>query len=548
MKKMRLHQTELRRRAEDIATGKISDKKTVAHITPGGGKSLAAAVFCRELIKHKKINRVVWICPRTSLSRQAADGFKDPDFNPFYSARMADNVAPLFRDINLGRVCYTTTYQSVISRPELHLSELAPHRYLVILDEPHHLKVEGEEDEDEEELDESAWIEAIRPIVEGATHTLLMTGTIERHDQKRIPFIDYEEDGDRVYPKKDIFYSRYDALIEESIVPIQFTYANGWAEYEDDDGKHKVEISLAEGKEISKVIQTFLSKTAFRDQLLKKGLDHWIEARKRYPSRAIVICASQAMARSVAEQIEKLYKGVKVALAISEDGIESQKAIKAFRRREFGDVLVTVGMAYEGLDVPDCKHLICLTDYRSTPWLEQAFARVTRVDYRAIAAGITYQDQKAYIFVPDDPKMKAVVTHLEEEQDRGLAVRKQQAEQEEENEEQLDDEDERGASGPGSTFKPLGAGATGLSTGTLGMSVITDESAETIPEVAVESEKEIRKKIEMLTRRRDIIKRLPKGSTNKLLYSQFGKSRSKMSETELKKVLTYLESLHSYGK
>lgn len=545
MKKMRLHQTELRRRAEDIASGKVQDKKTIAHITPGGGKSLAAAVFSRVLIKHKKINRVVWICPRTSLARQAADGFKDPDFNPFYSARVADNVAPLFRDINLGRVCYTTTYQSVIARPELHLSELAPYSYLVILDEPHHLKVDDEEGS-EEEAESSAWIEAIKPIVQGAAHTLLMTGTIERHDKQRIPFIDYEEDGDRVFPKKHIFYSRYEALVEESIVPIEFTYANGWAEYEDDDGKHKVEISLAEGKEVSKVIQTFLSKTSFRDQLLKKGLDHWLVARKRYPSRAIVICASQAMARSVAEQIEKLYKGVKVALAISEDGIESQRAIKAFRAQEYGDVLVTVGMAYEGLDVPDCKHLICLTDYRSTPWLEQAFARVTRVDYKAIAAGIPYAEQKAFIFVPDDPRMKAVVTHLLEEQDRGLLVRQKQQEENGEQEE-LDDEDTDGYSGPGSTFKPLGAGATGLSTGTLDISVITDESSEVIPQVAVESEKEIRNKIEMLARRRDILRRLPKGSTNKLLYSQFGKSRSKMSETELKKVLTYLESLQSYG-
>lgn len=544
MKKMRLHQTELRRRAEDIATGKISDTKTVAHITPGGGKSLAAAVFARELIKHKRINRVVWICPRTSLSRQAADGFQDPDFNPFYSARMADNVPPLFRDVNLGRCCYTTTYQSVIARPQLHLDELKGRNYLVILDEPHHLSVQGEEDE-ESEFDEGAWIAAIEPIVEGAVHTLLMTGTIERHDKKKIPFIDYEEDGDRIFPKKDIFYSRYDALVEESIVPIEFTFASGWAEYEDDDGKHKVEISLAEGKEVSKVIQTFLSKTAFRDQLLKKGLDHWMEARKRYPSRAIVACASQAMARSVAEQIEKIYKGVKVALAISEDGAAAQRAIKAFRRREEGDVLVTVGMAYEGLDVPDCKHLVCLTDYRSIPWLEQLFARVTRVDYKAIAAGITYEDQKAYIFVPDDPKMKAVVSHLMEEQDRGIKVREQNKEEEQVEEE--DDEEESEGSAPGSTFKPLGAGATGSSTGTLDMMVISDDTS-AIPVATAESEKEIRKKIEMLTRRRDIIKRLPSGSTNKLLYSQFGKSRSKMGETELKKVLTYLESLHSNGR
>lgn len=533
MKKMRMHQAELIRRAEDVVKGTIQDKKTVAHITPGGGKSLAAAAFSKALLDARKVSRVVWICPRTSLVTQAAAGFRDKDFNPNYSAREADNIAPLFRDTAKGQVAYVTTYQSVVAQPALHFRELNKLPYLLILDEPHHLS-------DDDDSGTGLWVKAIEPIVEGATHTLLMTGTIERHDKKLIPFVDYDDEGDRVFPKKDIFYSRFEALLEEAIVPIDFTYANGWAEYQDADGKHKVESTLATEKEISKVIQTLLSKSEYRDSLLKRGLDQWVLSRKQYPWRAIVICATQDMAESVAKQIQSMYKSAEVALAISREGSESQRVIKRFRNKEYGHILVTVGMAYEGLDVPDCKTLVCLTDTRSIPWLEQAFARVTRVDYKAMGSGIGYDKQRANIFVPDDPKMRAVVSYFEDEQDRGIRVKKEKENLEER------ESAERGA--PGSAFTPLGAGTIGTSIATLDATTIDDSLAESSPVLVAEDEKEIRRKIEMLTRRRDIIKRLPRGSTNKLLFSQFGKPRNKMGISELSKVLNYLTSLTLNGR
>lgn len=536
MKKMRLHQAELKKRGEEIASGVINSDKTVAHITPGGGKSLAAAVFSQELLKTKKVDRVVWICPRTSLVLQGAEGFRDPEWNPNYSARPADNVPPLFREANRGKVCYVTTYQSVAARPELHFKECAPYNYLLILDEPHHLK--------DDEAEVGTWVRPIDDLVGNATHTLLMTGTIERHDKKLIPYLDYEEDGDYRFPKKDIVYSRFDALLEEAIVPIDFQFEKGWAKFEDDHGEHTVEISNATDEEVSAVIQTLLGKTEFRDRLLTRGLEHWVEQRKRYKSRCIVVCASQNMARSVSTQIVELYPKCEVALAISDDP-KSDKIIKSFRRGEFGHVLVTVGMAYEGLDVPDCKHMICLTDVRSIPWLEQAFARVTRVDYRAMAAGLSYAEQKAHIFVPDDPRMQKIVGHLKEEQDKGIKIKKEKIPGELEEEEKEKD----AGSAPGAAFRPLGATSSGTETGTLNAQGI-DEVLATFaaPVVIEEDEKELRKKIEMLSRRRDGMKRLPRGSTNRLLMSHFGKPRPKMGMIELRRVHAYLTDLIRMGR
>src|SRR5262249_34472194 len=85
-----------------------------------------------------------------------------------------------------------------------------------------------------------------------------------------------------------------------------------------------------------------------------------------------------------------------------------------------GDVLVTVGMAYEGLDVPSATHLVCLSDTRSAPWLEQAFARVTRFNPRC---GVELERQCAYIYVPDDLRMREFIDRIMEEQEEEIRER-----------------------------------------------------------------------------------------------------------------------------
>jgi len=514
MKELRLHQKDLLMRAREIISGSITDKLTVTHVTPGGGKSLLCMILAKELLDAGLIDAVVWICPRTSLTTQAADGFQDSDINPYYFITRPGNKAPLILNRE-GCVGYSATYQGVAANPNLHLRELLNKRYLLILDEPHHLQ---------DNMNTAAmWTAAIEPLVKGAYHTLLMTGTIERHDQKQIPFIPYVFDAGAYYPVKDIVYTRYDALTEKAIVPIKFTFEKGWVQFEDALGTHNIDISTAEDDEVSKVIQTFLAKTDFRNKLLDRGISDWLASRSKYNSRAIVICSRQDIARELAAKINKDY-GVDVALAVSDDK-HSQQTIKQFRKRLFGDVLVTVGMAYEGLDVPDCKYLICLTNIRSLPWLEQAFARVTRVDYKALNSGVSYEEQQASIYVPDDPRMQKIVALMLEEQDRGIKARKAQKPKPQEN-------------GPAlpMIFKPIGADSEGTTTTILG----TDQEQETRPYNAGEQERI--KLLSILIRRRDHMRRLNKGTTLKLIVSKFKKGKQ-MTQQEIEDAILYIEEL-----
>jgi hypothetical protein len=66
-----------------------------------------------------------------------------------------------------------------------------------------------------------------------------------------------------------------------------------------------------------------------------------------------------------------------VRIATSDDTPEARRNIEDFKRGVFR-VLVTVAMAYEGLNVPEITVLCCLSHIRSVPWLEQCFARGNR--------------------------------------------------------------------------------------------------------------------------------------------------------------------------
>src|SRR5829696_2634774 len=90
----------------------------------------------------------------------------------------------------------------------------------------------------------------------------------------------------------------------------------------------------------------------------------------------------------------------------------AHESLAAFRLTAEPSVLVTVAMAYEGLDAPEVAVVAALTHIRSRPWLEQMIARATRVDPNAG----TYETQRALVFHPDDPLFAKFRQRIETEQ------------------------------------------------------------------------------------------------------------------------------------
>lgn len=400
------------------------------HATPGAGKS-ALPEIVSQLIEVGLLDQIVWVVPRDSLKKQGAESFtKETKWNPIYKAYEANNKAPLIAssDIKDGRRCLTVTYAGIASAPDLWIDWVKKHRTALLLDEGHHLCDD----------DTAKWLEAITPLVDASVLCLAMTGTVERHDNKPLPFFHYEDRAVGGVIKKfvvpDIQYTRSQALAEQAKLPIKFAMTKGWANWIDDDGEHAYDISECDKQYEGKVVKCILSDDVFIQSILNESLSHYLKYRKDHQNAKFIgVFSFCSEAYKWCQWVMEKYPSLKIGIAVSEekklDVEKGRQAIDRFKlnnsERESYDVLFTVGMAYEGLDVPSATHLVCLTNKRSFAWLEQCFDRCSRIDYAAISQGLDYEMQQAYVWVPDDPRMKRVVEYIQDEQQIGIKLKEE---------------------------------------------------------------------------------------------------------------------------
>lgn len=398
---LRDHQTQLFARALGVAQRTIEDKFTVAQVTPGGGKTLAASIFAHVLLRAGIVDRVIIVVPRDTLRDQMREGFCVPERG--LGLHVASAASDVSMKVVFDKAGLVTTYQAVAkSVAAQHLKAVKSCRILLILDEVHHLV-------DEEG---KGWVPGVRALVERATHVLALSGNLGRGDEKPIPFIPYGADR---CPIKHVQYSRAKALDERAIIPLSVSLQNGDTEYFDRGKEHAVELATARTKrQKSKSLATALELEEFRDRVLTTGIAAWLDYRETfYRSQLIVICDKQKDARNAASRIRAAHPAFDIALAISEEGPEAKRWLKKFRTRTGADVLVTCDMAYEGLDAPWATHMVYLSNKRSLPWMEQATARITRFNSHC---GLPWDRQAAVVFAPGDARMRAFVAQLDAEQ------------------------------------------------------------------------------------------------------------------------------------
>ena len=393
---------------KDIQLGRIQGKIWYVAVTPGGGKS-CLPLMLTQLIPHH-VDKLCWIVPRVVLASQAESVFVHKGLQSLFP-----HTARIRHDTNTpnptrGLQGYATTYNAVANCPELHAKEFARFRYALFLDEPHHVKTHFEQPEHPD----LSWSQALQPLIDQAAFVIYASGTFERHDQKPIHGVPYRQTTEGYVvdfpPTQTIRYRRQQALYEKAIVPLHFIVRNGKAVWRDVKGEEIERESFDETSYESGQMLDVVLETEFARQLLADTVEHWRGHRQHCLNAKLLVVAPRiSLARKYVAWL-KTDHGLTVKLATSNDTKEAKEAIDAFkgRRQPALDVLVTVGMAYEGLDVPDITHIACLTRYRSRPWLEQCFARACRT-----------RDGKhaGYIFAPDDPLLNQVMNAIIAEQE-----------------------------------------------------------------------------------------------------------------------------------
>lgn len=531
---LRRHQRELAEVCEEILGGRgLTD--IVCAITPGGGKSLLPQILASRLIP-AIADALCWVVPRSVLQDQGARGFQDPSHRALLGHRLEAMMTTNQEHPTRGCAAYVTTYQALAADTrKVNAKEFRRKRYLLVLDEPHHIEEGG------------IWHEAIQPLYDRAVLRVMMSGTFERGEGTPIAFLPYTttDQGDRIdwestESRAVIRYTLADALREQACIDLTVQYANCQATWLDAQGvQHHVESLAHAGKQSAAALLTAL-KTEAALELLSTGVKEWQIHRASHPrSKLLVVAANIEQAQKYTTWLQE--RGVPARIATSEDSTAAYQAIKAFKRQGSGavDCLITVAMAYEGLDVPAITHLICLTHIRTKPWIEQVVHRATRMDPLAGP----YAEQRAYIYAPDDRPFRECLNYILAQRNTAIATASST--------QTLGEGIHPDGTGllpltdrTESSIQPLRSGLLGIRNQGLWANLAMPVQAETHQETPKERLDRLRKQIEKHVRAHEQARRLAHGTVNRAVFSQFRKSRAAMTESELHKVMQWVSKAY----
>jgi len=373
----------------------------IVNACPGSGKSSLPAIASKLI--PAIADCLLWIVPRKSLQHQAEQDFIDPFFRTMFGHTATIRSSTNEIDPCRGLQGFTTTYQAIaIDDSRSVLREASNRRYIVVLDEFHHVEKDG------------LWHKRLQPIIDRAAVLILMTGTLMRADGKPIAFVRYTDDGKPILNDSGramvINYSRKDALEEKAIIPIKFHFRDAQVSWKDELGQTVNYESMAAVKssDVPKAIFTAID-TRYGQQLLDQAIEHWNEHRAFNPwSRLLVVTAGKKHADAALKYVRR--KVASADIATSHESEAAQRAIKKFRACKI-DTLVSIAMAHEGMSVKPITHICSLTHIRALGWLIQMLSRAVRVQNE-----LEYDAQMAHVFAPDDPLMRSVVASIQAEQ------------------------------------------------------------------------------------------------------------------------------------
>jgi superfamily II DNA or RNA helicase len=515
----RQHQIDFETVIDSIIAGSPI-RRIICKVTPGGGKS-ALPIITGKLIGAGMIDKLLWICPRMSLQSQGERNFIDPLFRSMFAHNLSIRQSTNQHDPCRGLDGFITTYQALAADAKQTIRTVLPdvrkYRYAVILDEFHHVDVGGE------------WYKALAGIVAEAEYLILMTGTLERGDNRKIAFVEYTTSkwgSDRPTMIGDhetavILYERSAALEDQAILPLHFVFSDGTAAWENFQGREIRTNSFYEvmPKERGAALYAALS-TEFAEQLLALALDNFIEYMETVPSaKMLVVTAGIVEARRHFKTL--VDNGYAAGLATSHETAEAMEQIDHFRLGNI-NILVTIAMAYEGLDIPEISHTACLTHIRSKPWIEQMFARAVRINNLAGRWG----DQIAYIFSPDDMLMRAICEEIEREQVRAAGTSQ-------------------------AKVKVLKNITPGQAPKIIPLSSATTTQREArldAIETPKQREEALLRDIETHVRRFTFTNYLQPGAINSQLFQEFGKPRRSMRYNELERLFAYIKDHFPLGR
>jgi superfamily II DNA or RNA helicase len=370
-----------KRALDRLAASGAPDFLAVA--TPGAGKTTFALCAAVHDVAGNPGRGVVVVAPTSHLKVQWADAAAR--FGLHLEPRWSPSGGRLPADVH-GVV---TTYQQVASSPDA-LRPVAG-RSLVILDEIHHAG------------DDRAWGESVRRAFEPAPRRLALSGTPFRSDTRAIPFVRYV--GDEAVP--DFEYGYADALADGRVVrPVYFPRINGFMEWIAPDGSAQAaafDDALDRARTAQRLRTALSLEGEWLATVLLQANERLAALRRQQPDAGgLVIAADQEHAQGIADLLR--YRcGVRAAVAVSDDPLSSTRIARFAAGTD--PWIVAVRMVSEGVDIPRLRVGVYATTTTTELFFRQAVGRFVRW-----TRGV--RRQKAYLFIPDDLRLRTWATQI----------------------------------------------------------------------------------------------------------------------------------------
>ncbi len=380
----------------------------LAVATPGAGKTtFALTAGLRDLARHPH-RRLVVVTPTQHLKHQWTDAAAGFGLH-LESSWSATEAFPA--DMH-GVV---VTYQQVASSAAA-LRGPSDDAF-VILDEIHHAGAER------------AWGEGVAHAFEPAARRLSLSGTPFRSDRNPIPFVTYGPTEANPWAEADEavadhVYGYDDALRDGGVVrPVFFPRIGGEMEWTAPDGAL---MSATFDDDLDRTGASQRLRTALSPDgewlptVLDQAHEQLLRLRQQQPDAgALAITIDVEHARAVARLLRSRH-GIDAVVVTSDDPDASERIAAFAGGRE--PWIVAVRMVSEGVDIPRLRVGVYATTTVTELFFRQAVGRLVRWQQEM-------RRQKAFMFLPDDVRLRTFAAQLAQARTHSLRRREQDGEQ-----------------------------------------------------------------------------------------------------------------------
>ncbi len=370
----------------------------LAVATPGAGKTTFALTAALRNLARYPHRRVIVVTPTQHLKHQWADA-ATPFGLHLESAWVPSDGMP--HDMH-GIV---TTYQQVVSARDT-IATIADDAF-VIVDEIHHAG------------SDRSWGTGLAEALATAAHRLALSGTPFRSDQDPIPFVRYDHD-DAV---ADFVYGYGEALRDGGVVrPVFFPAVGGHMEWATPEGSLQA-ASFADPLDragASQRLRTALSTDGeWLPEVLSRAHNQLLELRRaQADAGGLVIAMDVDHAHAIRRLFEE--RDVRATLVTSDDPNASDH-IETFAAGK-DPWIVAVRMVSEGVDIPRLRVGVYATNVVTELFFRQAVGRLVRWQS-------AMRRQKAFMFIPDDIRLRTLAHQITQQRTHSLARREADGDQ-----------------------------------------------------------------------------------------------------------------------